>query len=625
MTEAPVDETTQAQGLTEAGTIVGTFPYMAPEQLSGEAADPRTDLWALGVMLYEMACGVLPFRGRTRFELTSAILSQPPPQLPPAVPPDLSAVIFRCLEKDPGRRYQQAAEIRAALEAVQSGSGVRVAPPAMRSRVAAGVVVLLVLAAIGIVVRDLLERQASIAAPAKSLAILPFTSLTSDGNQQFFVEGLHSAVIGEVAQIKSLRVISLTSAARYRDSKKSVPEIASELGVDHLVEGTITRAGDNIQAQIQLIEAAPLEKHLWSQRFEGTVSAVGSLRRDVARSIAVALGVPLTPGDQTRLTTSSRKVDREAYELYLRGMHHLNTFTPEGFKTGVTVLHQAVDRDPTDPQAWGALAVGYALIGHGSGAGSGPEGFAKARAAAQQALKLDDTVPEAHAAMAEVKAYLEWDWEGAKRAFERALELNPNSDEMHRHYAWLHLLHWRFDDAVREMKIAQEINPLRPVVFAEMGWLHLYNGDFDRAIAEAKKALDINPEARNAQFVLGVGYAGKRMFDKAIDAHSKLMAKVPNRRWDLAKTYAQAGRSREALALLDEYINDGNVDLLRPYRLARVYAALGDYDKAFQFAERSYKERNWTFPWIFHEKVFAEARKDPRYHELMRRVNVPVR
>jgi TolB-like protein/Tfp pilus assembly protein PilF/tRNA A-37 threonylcarbamoyl transferase component Bud32 len=615
------EATTLSQDLSQPGTVVGTLAYMPPEQLRGEPADARSDVWALGVMLHEMASGERPFQGKTGFELSSAILNQPPSPLPPEVPAELRGVIERCLEKEPGRRYQRGGEVRAVLEAIQSGSAIPAwshpKPAVLRRRWVALVAAAVVMTA-GI---WLWRRAGGGAAPRiDSLAVLPLQNLSGDPQQDYFADGIHEALITDLAKLSGFsRVIARSSVMRYRNTDKPLPQIARELGVAAVITGSVLREGNLMRVTAQLVDAAT-EQHLWADRYERQLRDVLSLQNDIVGAIARAVNLRLTPREQVRLA-GARPVNPETYDLYLKGMSDLNQYTPEAFKTGMDYLYLAVEKDPSDARAWAALATGYGYLGHAPS--PPPEALPRAKAVALKALELDETLAEAHTALAEVKMYYDWDFAGAEQSFRRALELNPNLAEAHAHYGWYLDLFERTREALAEMRRSVELDPLRPIYRAWLGTYHLWLGQNDAAIAEAQKAIDLRPDFPMALLALGAAYGAKGMLHEAIAAHEKAAAKQrrgTGRLW-LAGTYARAGREDDARKILAGLKED--VQTWDAWFIAEAYAALGEKDEAFRWLERAYEYRHSFLPWMGRNPAYKPLRSDPRFRDLMRRMNLP--
>ncbi len=448
---------TVSQTLTTPGMVAGTLAYMAPEQLRGLGADSRSDVWSLGVVLHEMVCGERPFSGQTGFELSSAILSAPPALLPPEIPGEVRAIIERCLKKDPGERYQEGSELRTALEMVQpaaSGSVLPVWTQVLSRRrwlallPLSGVAALLALWSI-----PGLRRRLPGGAPSRnfqSLAVLPLANLSGDLQQEYFADGMTDALINDLGRIGGLRVISRTSTMVYKSAPKPLPQIGRELGVDTILEGSVLREGARVRMTVQLIEAAT-EKRLWSRRYERELTSILALQGDMAQAIAREIRGTLSPQEESRLS-NRRQVNPQVHEAYLKGMFHLQQSTPEATLKGMEYLHEAVEKDPTDPLAYAALADGYLTLAHG--AAPPPDALPRAKAAARTALELDGGMADAVFLVGVIKGYIEWDWEGAFQAIGRALEINPSLAMAHYHVAWLHALFGRMDKAVVEHKLS---------------------------------------------------------------------------------------------------------------------------------------------------------------------------
>jgi TolB-like protein/Tfp pilus assembly protein PilF/predicted Ser/Thr protein kinase len=624
--EELAEATTQSQAsLTQPGALVGTLPYMAPEQLRGQPADARSDVWALGVVLHEMAAGSRPFQGQTGYELSSAILSQPPGPLPARVPVELRAIIERCLVKEPAQRYQRAAEVRAALEAIATGAAERwlkwkYLAKRRWFRAAAGVasVVLLLAMLVGLNVGGLRDRLLGPATPKiESIAVLPLANLSGDPEQDYFAAGMHEALVTDLARLRSFRkVIARASVIRYRNTDKPLRQIAQELGVEAIITGAVLREGDRVRITAQLINPAT-EENLWAARYERPLRGVLSLQNEIVAAIAREIQFQLTPQEQVRLA-SARPVNPEAYELYLKGQFYVNKFTPEEFQRGVAYLHQAVGKDPTEPLAYAGLALAYAEGGHMLVAPP-QEAFPQARAAALKALELDDTLAEAYTALAMYVQYYSWDWPAAEQAFRRALELNPNFAQAHQHHGWYLRALGHPEEAVAELKRAKELDPLKPLFGANLAYLYSDAGQYDQAIDEAQKVLELDPNFPVGLLALGVAYAGKGMYNEAIATHQRLAAADPAWKLDLARTYALAGQPDETRHILAG-LKDEEKD---PWMLATVYVALGDKNEAMRWLEAAYQARHQFLPYTVYGQEFAPLRDDARFRDLMRRINFP--
>ncbi|MFB0554795.1 MAG: tetratricopeptide repeat protein, partial [Phycisphaerae bacterium] len=343
------------------------------------------------------------------------------------------------------------------------------------------------------------------------------------------------------------------------------------------------------------------------------------LQSEVARAIARQIEITITPDQEARLA-ATRPVNPETYEAYLKGMFHLNKSTPEGTKKGLAYLRQAIEKDPEDPLAYGGLALGLVASAHGPGAP--PDALKRAKAAALKALELDEMLTEAHAALAQIKLYGDWDWEAAEQAFQRALQLNPSLTMTRAQYSWYLQLFGRTHEASAEMRRVQEVDPLTPLWPAWQGWQYWWAGQYDQAIDEARKSLELDSDFPVALYVLGSAYAEKGMYEEAIKAHQRVA--VVNRAWKsaLGRTYAMAGRQDEARLELAELEADPTT--WDTWFIAQIYAVLGEKDQAFRWLEAAYGPPNHPYvPWISHSHAFKPLRDDPRFKDLLSRLNFP--
>jgi serine/threonine-protein kinase len=613
--------------LTADGALLGTPHYLAPEVLRGERAGPASDLWALGVLLYEIAAGCQPFAGNTVAELAAAILNQPPAPLPASVPPGLRAVIQRCLVKEPGERHQQAGEVRAALEALQVGGlPTRPATPvAGRGLVlAAGLVGLVLL----VLVLDAGGARSRLGCAAggprlRSLAVLPLLNLSGDPGQEYFADGLTDELTAEMCTMPSLRVISRTSAMRYKGTRKSLPEIARELRVEGAVEGSVLRSGDRVRITVQLLDARQ-DRHLWAQDYERDLRDVLTLQHEVARDVAGQIRLQLTPAARAQLGRG-RSVDPVAFEDYLRGRHEWQAMTDEGVRGAIAYFEQALQRDPREARAYTGLADAYVVLAQIVRSMSWAEAYARVKQAAGRALELDEGSPEAHTSMAAALLWVDWDWAGAERHLRRAVELGPSYANAYLLYGVLLAAEGRDGEALARLRQARALDPFSRVVnYALAEGLYL-GRHYDEAVAQARRAAEADsgfaPFHTLATRVLEV----RGRFPEALESQARAAAADPARRLllgSLRRGYAAHGSAGYWRADLDwSLAHRGEADVSATV-VALFYGQLGQRDSAFAWLARAADEREGDLLFVNRDAAFDPLREDPRFASLMRRIGL---
>jgi serine/threonine protein kinase/Flp pilus assembly protein TadD len=594
-----------ADGLeqTQARTLLGTVPYMAPEVLQAQEADARSDLWALGVMLYEMATGTRPFQGQTYYELSSAILRDAPLPLPDNRPPGLRTVIERCLEKDPDKRYQLASEVRAALEAVRSAEATA-SPQRQRT----------------LKPKKRRGRRKRI----RSLAVLPLVNLSGDPEQEYFADGMTETLIADLAKLRALRIISRTSVMRYKGSSKSLPEIAEDLHVDAVVEGSVLRVGSRVRITAELIHAAT-DTHLWGECYERDLQDVLVLQSEVARAIAREIQVAVTAEESKRLA-SARPVDPEAYEAYLKGRHCWNQRTEEALKKAAEYFRQAIAKNPRYALAYSGLADAYILLGDTSYGYMPPrEAMREAKSAAEKALEIDDTLAEAHNSLGAVKDQFDWDLKGAEREFKRAVELDPGYATAHHWYAYLLAHTGRLDEAASEIAIAREFDPVSLIINADVGWVYYLARRYDQAIEQLHKTLELDSNFVRARYLLGRSFLEKGMYAEAVRELRKatdLSGRNAVYVAGLGCAYAASGKRDEATGILRELKERSKRSYIPPCDIALIYVALGEHDEAFRWLEKAFDEGSDFKDELKAGPALDPLRTDPRFRDLLRRVDL---
>jgi TolB-like protein/predicted Ser/Thr protein kinase len=656
--DGPAGPASEDLTITKSGVLVGTPAYLAPEALQGAALDARSDLWALGVVLYEMVTGALPFSGRTVLDVSRSIVSDPPAPLPPRVPPGLRSVILRLLAKEPGRRYRGASEVAAALGALAMDSSPTVATGSahrkkLRLLVAWGSgVVAAALLCIALFESGLLNRWAgggggrpfppsppgthaghpdpggppSPASRIRSLAVLPLENLSGDAGQDYFADGMTEELITRLAPIGSLKVISRTSIMRYKGTQKSIPEIARELAVDGIVEGSVLRSGERVRITAQLIDAAE-DRHLWAQSYEREMSDVLALQRDVAMDIVNQIQLQITPREHAMME-SPRPVNVKAYEQYLTGRFHWNKITDEGVRTSVGYYRQAIAIDPSDPRYYAAIANSYLVLGHLLGTAPIEEASRIVKENARKALDLDSTSAEAHASMGAALLFQDWDFEGADRHLRRSLELNPGLAITNLVYGVFLLIQGRDDEALAHGRRARELDPLSLLVNWSLADELILVGRIEEAREQTQRTLEIDPTSMLARSLMIRIYEETGDYVEAIEAHEGgLPGPMGEKAFveTLRAAYAAGGAEgylRAHLKVVEEAEKAGHP---MPCEKASLYARLGDRDRAFAELERAYARHDRSLLRITREPGFKSLRGDSRLADLLRRIGIPAR
>jgi serine/threonine-protein kinase len=623
MTSAPTE-----LAATEAGTVLGTLGYMSPEQVGGKPADARSDVFSFGCVLYEMLTGRRAFSGDSPGQTMAAILRDQPSEiavLDSLVPEGVDRIARRCLEKSPAERFQSAGDLSFALrESLGSGLS-RSAPrrPGVSRRTGLSVAVAAI-ALVGIVLALRLLGRGAGAGRIESLAVLPLANLSGDPQQQYFADGMTEELISDLAKISALRVTSRTSVMRYKSSSKSLPEIAKELGVDAVVEGSVTRAGSQVKITAQLIDAVK-DRHLWADSFQRELKDVLSLQGEVARAIAGEIGVRLTPEERSRLA-DKKTVNPEAYEAYLKGQYHLFRRTAADARKSLEYFQQAVEKQPDYALAYAGIAEAYeTAAGSVQGALSPKEAFPRAKAAAMRAVELDSTLAEPYVSLAWSSFVFDRDWTTAENQFQRAFQLDTNYPMAHENYAMFLSRMGRFDEAIRQMKRAQQLDPLSLGGNTMMGLvLGLARRD-DEAIPWFRRVLDMDPNFLRARFGMGLSLLHKKRYDEAITELQKaveLSGGGAAQLGTLGYAYAVANRRAEALEIVERLREKSREHYVPPAMVATVFSGLGDKDQAMAWLEKAIEEND---PWLTGLKVdpmFDSLRSDPRFLDLMHRVGL---
>ncbi len=632
--------------LTRPGTTPGTIAYMSPEQVRGDAVDARSDLWSLGVVLYEMLAGVHPFRGGNDRVLIQAILHDAPASLRQsgaAVPRSLVRVIERLLEKDAGDRYRSADELLADLATIAAGgahrpagAGVQRVPLRRRKALIAGTpAVVLGAFALGLWLNDRAGVQRSNVATdgtvgsggavslPKTIAVLPFANLSRDAQDDDFSDGLAEELIGALSRVRTLRVAARTSAFAFKDQTRDIREIGNALNVGAIVEGSVRRTGSRIRVEARLIGVED-GLHLWSDAYDRELTDIFEIQRDLALNIARALRAELTAADVNRLGRRPT-ANADAFALYLKGRHFWYQRTPAGYQRAIEYFERAIAADPQFAEPHAGLGAIYALQAM-AGAANAPEMRDRARSAVERALSLADDLAEAHAVHGLYLHAFAWDIDAAERELVRAVELDPGYATARVYLGNLLAATGRLDEAIAHKLRAVEVDPLAPSQSESLAFTLLRAGRPDEALKHVGNALELDSTYWRAHAVLGLYHELSGRFDDAIDTYRRANAlagaTIHRTRADIARALALGGRRQEARRLIPEIEAEAATTGIIEPAVATALAAVGDLEAAFAWLERSYEQRHPHLPFITGDARFAALFDEARFTDLMRRVGM---
>jgi eukaryotic-like serine/threonine-protein kinase len=656
--------------LTSEGQVFGTVAYMSPEQARGGKVDARSDVFSLGVMLYELLAGERPFQGASAVDLISSILRDTPAavtDLRADLPPHLARILRRCLEKDPRDRYQTSRDVYNELKELraETASSSQASPPRSEAEPGAGARPL----SASISRRDapseaIVGEKAAARTPAawrkpawaaaaavflglivylatrsgglrpaprapeardepaiRSIAVLPLDNYSGDPSQDYFAEGMTDELTADLATISQLRVISRGSAMQFKGKNRPpTPEIARKLNVDAIVEGSVLRAGDKVRITAQLIDARA-DRHLWAKSFERSSRDVLALQDEMASAIAREIHVQLTPDEQSRLTRAS-SVNAEAHDAYLKGRYFFNRPSDENLKKAIELFEEAVKRDPDFAPAFSGLSDAVLWAAFNEGVITASEAGPRAKAAAEKAIQLDDASAEGHTSLAVYKVWYEWDWEGSEREFRRAFVLNPNYAFGHDQFGLALAFQGRLDEAVAEGKRAAALDPLDPQIPIDNLMALAFQRNYPAAREEARKSAALDPTFFFAPWGLGwidvqEGKAGDAIpeFQKA-----KALESPPWVTAWLGYAYGASGDRTRAMAVIEEVKAKSLRGYVPPFNLAIVYLGLGDRATALDYLDRAYAAKSQWLIYLKGDRIFDPLRSEPRFAALLKKL-----
>ena len=638
-----------------AAVVTGTPLYMAPELFDDAPATPLSDLYSLGVLIYHCLTKTYPVSGRTFEDVRAGHESQTCHRLRdvrPGLPSALVQAVDRALSRDPRDRFESAGAMAEALERTFGFGPHMVAPAEARpaeamkaaepsaahrerreadavARVSqwwllAPLIVASIAAAFWAFGAVRLRAPAD-AAPSRisSVAVLPFENL-SGPEYGYFSDGVTDLLISSLSKITALRVISRTSTSHYRQAPKLLPEIARELKVEGIIEGSVLRSNDRLRVTAKLILAST-DAPLWADSYERNLTDLFPLQAEIARAIARQIRVHVTPQEQQQLAAADT-VDPAAQDAYLKGWSRLETLTADGAKDAIAYFEQAVKIAPGYARAYAMLSHAYWFLGSGfNGLSSRDESYTRSRDAALKALELDPLLPRAYCELGQNQFYYEWDWAGAEGSIRRAIALNPSDSDAHQQFGWFQAARGRFEEALAEMKTARELDPISYSRRLPLSAVLYYARRYDESIAEQRAVLTMDPGNAVARFGLARNYSAKGLHaDAAREFSNPAAGPEAFRLAELARTYAEAGDRNRASSILDRLTTDvqnGKI-ALNPDSLGFVYLAMGDRERALALLEEAFAQRSAGLVWLRVDPRFDRLRGDNRFRSLLRRIGL---
>jgi serine/threonine protein kinase/Tfp pilus assembly protein PilF len=583
---------TGATMVTKEGTTLGTAAYMSPEQARGETVDFRTDIWSLGVVLYEMLTGQMPFKGEYEQAVIYSILNVEPEHITDTVG-ELGSIIFKTLAKSPEERYRNAENVINDLRKLKKEFEFQISKD-----------------------KDADEKH------KPSIAVLPFTNMSADPEQEYFCDGMAEEILNALAHVEGLFVVARTSAFAFKGKQEDIREIGKKLNVNTVLEGSVRKAGNKLRITAQLINVSD-GYHIWSERYDQDLEDIFAVQDEISLAIVDNLKVKLLKEEESRLLKRYTE-DQEAYYLFLKGIYFKNKLTKSGLDKAIEYFQKAVEKDPDFALAYLETAGIYGAFAALS-IFPPKDMWIKARDEFNKALEIDNTLAECHSVSANLAFWFDWDWNTAEERFKKAISLNPHGADTHAMYAWHQMAMGKFENAIKEITLAQEIDPLLPAYRAFGVCLYHFSGKPEEAIEQFHKAVEIDPGFALAYFHAGKLYFYEEMFDEAVSSFQKAVELGIAGGWvecNLGSIYIIQGDRNKAEKILKDLLDQTKKQYVSGYCVAYLYNSLGETDKTFEWLQRAYQDRDILMPYIkaFHE--FDNLHSDPRFTELLKKMRL---
>jgi serine/threonine-protein kinase len=615
---------------TSPGTIVGTVQYMSPEQALGKAVDNRSDIYSLGVVLYQLATSRLPFAGETPSDTLNRIINSQPTaiaRLNYNIDPELERIIRKCMEKDPERRFQSAKELEIDLKNLKrdsaSGSEQSRVQPALKPVTKKTNLIYIGIAALALalIAGVIYYLQSQPGSSIHSLAVLPFANLRSDPESEYLSEGITESITNSMSPIPNLRVLSRGMVTRFKGKEIDPQKVGRDLNVDALVQGSLIQQGDTLVVNAELVRVSD-GSQLWGQQYNRKLSDILTVQQDISRQVSEQLRLKLT-GEEKKKIQNTYTENTEAYQLYLKGRYYWNRRTGAGLKKAVEYFQKAVELDPNYALAYAGLADCYGLFPRYD-VSSPKESAPLAKKAAIQAIKIDPSLAEAHFSLGYTKGLYDWDWAEAEKDYKRGLELDPGYATGHQWYSELLIVVNRPEEGIKEAKKALELDPLSLQINSILSNAYYMTRDYDRAVDQARRTLELDQNYARGLLRLGKSLIQKARYEEAISTFQKAILVSEDSEYlsGLAYTYAVSGKKNDAVQIVERLKKRSENRYVPPYNIALIYMGLEDKDLTFQYLEEAMSKKDSWLAQLPTDPIWDPIRVDERYKDILRRMNL---
>jgi serine/threonine-protein kinase len=614
--------------LTQTSSTVGTLAYMAPEQIQGGEADPRSDIFSFGVLLFEMLTGKLPFRGEHEAAVMYSIVNEEPQPIDKfniRIPSGLKQVLSRTLEKEPDSRYQSMQDVVQDLLLIQKGAAVSPAPernerksPGVSKLLRPAILIPVLLVAGALVAGALFLGRGDTA--IDSIAVLPFENAGGNKDLEYMSDGITESLINSLSEVSSLRVLPRSTVFQFKGQQTQAQKIGKDLGVKAILTGRIVSRDENLNIQVELVDVQK-QAQIWGEQYSRPMTGFLAIQQEIAGTISEKLRLKLSGSEKEKLL-KQYTANNDAYQLYLKGNYFIQKATPEGLARGYDLLKQAIKLDPNYALPHVGIAYYYAIATDFSL--SPAFAMPEVKKEADRALQADDRLAQARGMSGWYELWYAWNWTSAKEQIQTAIDLNPNEYTPHWFYSLYLSARGEFGEAIEEAKRSVDLQPLAPEEYSFYGLMFYYAGKYDDAIAQSQKAIDLDPNYPFGYFFMGYTDIQKGNYAKAVEEFRKAhtLFDCP---WTLARLgYAQAraGNRKEATTILDSLKEQSKRMYVASDIVATIYVALGDHDRAFEYLEKGYQERAGWMIWLRVDPVWNPLRADKRFADLLKKMGL---